>query len=198
MPFWEYLSHLFSGGRSFCITSCREPAISLHSHHVSLVHWTTHLLPVMRDPGSIPRGVLIWNWYSTICIVLLHWWPWRDWLLWSRLRRASSWSITGPMCRQSDNPTWSHTALLFLFHARCRFSYRLHNQHSLLLEKSPVESLHSQHHVTLVQWTTRLLPVMRDSGSIPSGVLMWNRDSLELPSPLLILPEDDSNTGIIM
>ncbi len=37
---------------------CAEPAISLHSHHVSLVQWTTHLLPVMRDPGSIPRGYL--------------------------------------------------------------------------------------------------------------------------------------------
>jgi hypothetical protein len=36
---------------------CGEPAISLHSHHVSLVQWTTCLLPVMRDPGSIPRGV---------------------------------------------------------------------------------------------------------------------------------------------
>ncbi len=31
---------------------CGEPAISLHSHHVSLVQWTTCLLPVTRDPGS--------------------------------------------------------------------------------------------------------------------------------------------------
>jgi hypothetical protein len=38
---------------------CGEPAISRHSHHVSLVQLTTHLLPVMRDPGSIPRGVLV-------------------------------------------------------------------------------------------------------------------------------------------
>ncbi len=37
---------------------CGEPAISLHSHHVSLVQWTTRLLPVMRDPGSIPGGYL--------------------------------------------------------------------------------------------------------------------------------------------
>ncbi len=36
---------------------CGEPAISLHSHHVSLVQWTTRLLPVTRDPGSNPRGV---------------------------------------------------------------------------------------------------------------------------------------------
>ncbi len=33
---------------------CVEPAISLHSHHVSLVQWTTCLLPVTRDPGSNP------------------------------------------------------------------------------------------------------------------------------------------------
>jgi hypothetical protein len=35
---------------------CVEPAISLHSHHVSLVQWTTYLLPVTRDPGSNPLG----------------------------------------------------------------------------------------------------------------------------------------------
>jgi hypothetical protein len=35
---------------------CGEPAISLHSHHVSLVQWTTRLLPVTRDPGSNPQG----------------------------------------------------------------------------------------------------------------------------------------------
>ncbi len=28
---------------------CGKPEISLHSYHVSLVQWTTHLLPVMRD-----------------------------------------------------------------------------------------------------------------------------------------------------
>jgi hypothetical protein len=27
-------------------------------HTQALVQWSTHLLPVMRDPGSIPRGVL--------------------------------------------------------------------------------------------------------------------------------------------
>ncbi len=35
---------------------CGDPAISLNSHHVSLVQLTTRLLPVMRDPGSIPQG----------------------------------------------------------------------------------------------------------------------------------------------
>jgi hypothetical protein len=33
-----------------------EPVISLHSYTVPLVQWPTCLLPVMRDPGSIPRG----------------------------------------------------------------------------------------------------------------------------------------------
>ncbi len=35
---------------------CGESAISLHSHHISLVQWTTCLLPVTRDPGSNPQG----------------------------------------------------------------------------------------------------------------------------------------------
>ncbi len=37
-------------------TMCGELAISLHSHHVSLVQWTTRLLRVTRDPGSKPQG----------------------------------------------------------------------------------------------------------------------------------------------
>ncbi len=35
---------------------CEEPAISFHSHHVSLVQWTNPLLPVTRDLGSNPLG----------------------------------------------------------------------------------------------------------------------------------------------
>jgi hypothetical protein len=38
---------------------CGEPAISLHSYHVSLVLWITRLLPVMRDLGSITREILL-------------------------------------------------------------------------------------------------------------------------------------------
>jgi hypothetical protein len=38
------------------VKACGEPAISLHSHHVSLVQWTNPLLPVTRDPGSNPQG----------------------------------------------------------------------------------------------------------------------------------------------
>jgi hypothetical protein len=52
-----------------------EPAISLYSHHVPLVQWTTRLLPVLRDPISIPRGVLMWNRDSPVSIASLHWYP---------------------------------------------------------------------------------------------------------------------------
>jgi hypothetical protein len=51
--------------------ACGEPAISLHSYTVPLVQWSTRLLPVMRDPGSNPRGVLIWNRDSPVSVVWL-------------------------------------------------------------------------------------------------------------------------------
>jgi hypothetical protein len=146
---------------------CGEPAISLHSHHVSLVQWTACLLPVMRDLGSIPAEYLC----ETGILLLLHWRLWHDWSFWSRLRQAS---FTRLSCRQCDNPTWSHTALLSWFHARCRSSFRPHNRHSRLMGGEPCGepaiSLHS-YLVSLVQWTTRFLPVMRDLGSIPRGYL---------------------------
>jgi hypothetical protein len=43
----------------FCSTPlavCGEPAISHDSNHVSLVQWTTCLLPFTRDSGSNPLG----------------------------------------------------------------------------------------------------------------------------------------------
>ncbi len=46
--------------------ACGEPAISLLSHHVSLVLWTTRLLPVMSVPDRrsriIPEVVLVGRW----------------------------------------------------------------------------------------------------------------------------------------
>jgi hypothetical protein len=122
---------------------CGEPAISLHSYTVPLGHWSTRLLPVMRDPGLIPRGVLMWNGDSPVSMVSLHWWPWRDWSLWPCLKRALSQTVTRSLCRQCDNPTWSHTALLSWFHACCRSSFRLTNRHSQLLGGRPLESLQS-------------------------------------------------------
>ncbi len=141
---------------------------------ITMSHWFSGLpvcFPSQGTPVQIPWGVLKWNQDSPVSVVSLHWWPQRDWsFLWPRLRRASSRSITRPSCRQCDNPTWSHTAFLSQFHARCRSPFRLHNQQSQLLGRTPVESLHS-HHVSLVQWTACLLPVTRFPGSNPLGGL---------------------------
>ncbi len=140
-------------------------------------HWS-HLscglpvcFPSQGTQVQIPRGVLMWNRDSPVSVVSLHWWPRHDWSSWPCLRRASSQTITRPSCRQCDNPSWSHTAFLSRFHARCRSPFQLHNRRSWLLGGSPVESLQSlhSHHVSLVQWTTCLLPVTRNPGSNHQG-----------------------------
>jgi hypothetical protein len=38
---------------------CGEPVISLDSYTVPLVQCSTRLLPIMRDPGSMPRGTYV-------------------------------------------------------------------------------------------------------------------------------------------
>ncbi len=160
-------------------TYCGEPTISLHSYTVPLVKWSTRLLPVMRDPGLIPRGVLMWNWDSPVSVVSLHWWPWCDWSVWPRLRQASSLTVTRPSSRQCDNPTWSPTALLSWFHASCRSSFWFHNWHSWLLGGSPLKSpqslwIHTQFHFSSgPQFASR----HERPGFNPRGVLMWNQDS---------------------
>ncbi len=50
---------------------CGEPPISHDSHHVSLVQWTTCLLPVTRDSSSNPLGGLLWNRDSPVSDVSL-------------------------------------------------------------------------------------------------------------------------------
>ncbi len=160
---------------------CGEPALSLHSHHVSLVQWTNPLLPVTRDLGSKPLRGLMWNRDSPVSVVSLHWWPWCDRSsLQPRLRRASSQTVTRPSCQQCDNPTWSHTA----FQSPVSRSLQVLLPASQPTESAaggepcgePAISLHS-HHVSLVQWTNPMLPITRDLGSKPLGGLMWNRDS---------------------
>ncbi len=126
-------------------SGCGEPAISLHSHHVSLVQWTTRLLPIMRGPGSIPGGVLMWNRDSPVSVVLLHLWPQRDWSLWPHTRP----------CWQCDNPTWSLTALLSRFPAHCRSSFRLQTD-IVGCWGTPVESLQSHCIHTMSQWSSGL------------------------------------------
>ncbi len=171
---------------------CGEPAILVYSYTVPLVQWSTCLLPATRDPGSIPRGVFMRNRDSPFSLVLLHWWPQRDWSLWPHLRRASSQTVTRLSCRQCNNPNWSHTALLSQFHARCRSSFRLHNRHSRLLGGmpcgEPAISLHS-YTVPLVQWSTRLLPQEGPGFNHQGGTY------LKLGILLLALPRYISSCG---
>jgi hypothetical protein len=99
----------------------------LQSHCIhTMSHWSSVLYYPFASrhegPGFNPREVLTWNRDSPISVVLLHWWPRRQWSLWPRLRRALSQTVTKPLCRHCDNPTWSYTALLSPFHARCRSS----------------------------------------------------------------------------
>jgi hypothetical protein len=78
-------------------------------------HWSSGppvCFPSQGTQVQIPWVVLMWNRDSPVSIVSLIWWPWRDWSLWPRQRRASSWTVTGPSCQRCDNPTWSHTAFL--------------------------------------------------------------------------------------
>ncbi len=57
------------GGRLLGGEPCGEPAISLHSPHVSLVQWTTRL---QGTQIQIPWGVPLWNRNSPVSIVSLH------------------------------------------------------------------------------------------------------------------------------
>ncbi len=157
---------MYSNGN---LAACGEPAISLYSHHVSLVQWTTRLLPITRNPGSNPLGgylcetgilLLALSRYIGDPDVIDH-----HGLVWGGLRPKPS---LGPCADNVIIP-------LDLTHACCGSPFRLHNRRSRLLGGSPVEILQSHsiltmsHHVSLVQWTNPLLPVTRDLGSNPLG-----------------------------
>ncbi len=117
-------------------------------------HWSSGspvCFPSWMTRVQSPGWLLVWNRDSPVSVVSLHWWPQCDWSLWPRLRRASSRTVTRPSYRQCDNPTWSHTALLFWFHVSCRSSFRPHNQHSRLLGGhcgEPAISMHPLHSST--------------------------------------------------
>ncbi len=131
---------------------------SLQSHCIhTQFHWSSGspvCFPSWGTQVQIPRGVIMWNQDSPDSVVSLHWWPWRDWSLWPRLRRASSRTATRPSCQQCDNPTWSHTDLLFRFHVHCRSSCWLHNWNSWLQGGSPVEGLRSHCIHTQFHWSS--------------------------------------------
>jgi hypothetical protein len=118
-----------------------------------------------EGPGFNPRGgggVLMWNWDFPVSNVLLHWWPRCDWSLWPCLRQASSQTVTRPSCRQLFCPGFTLTAGppsgFTTYKVRCW------------------GETCGELAISLVQWVTCLLPVVRDLGSTPSGVHMWNWD----------------------
>jgi hypothetical protein len=156
-----------------------EPAISPHSYTVLLVQWSTRLLPIMRDPCSIPRGVLMWSRDSPVSIVSLHWWPRCDWSLWPCLRRASDQTVTRPSCRQCNNSNWSHTGLLSWFHACCRSPFWLHNRHCRLLGGALWRAcnltafIHSSTGTVVHPFASH----HKGTRFNPQGVLTWNGDS---------------------
>jgi hypothetical protein len=99
-------------------------------------------------------------------------------LVWGGLHPKT---ITRPSHWLCDNPTWSHTAFLSRFHARCRSPFRLHNRRSWLLGGSLVESLQSHYILTMSHWSSEqpvCFPSQGTQVQIPWGVLVWNRDSL--------------------
>ncbi len=152
-------------------------------HILTMSHWSSGLPVCFPSQGTqvqIPRGVLMWNRDSPVSIVSLYWWPRRDWsFLWPGLRQASSRTITRPSCRQCDNPTWSHTALLSQFHACCRSPFQLHNRRSRLLgvalwKACNLTSFFYSH------WFSGLPVCFLSQGTrvqIPRGILKWNQDS---------------------
>ncbi len=122
-----------------------------------MVQWSTRLLPVMRDLGSIPRGVVKWNRDSPVSVVSLHWWPGHEWSLWPCLRWASS-RTPQPSLGLHANKVIIPLDLTQLFcpgfYALCRSSFRLQNRHSRLLGGSPVESLQSHCICTQYHWSS--------------------------------------------
>ncbi len=167
-----------SGCSPVCIF-CRGPAISLHSYHVSLVQWTTCLLPVMRDPGSNPQGVLVWNRDSPVNFVSLH-----------CPSVGASRGSAPTMCKPTALSTFSgcsgyiqcvsrrdrldHIALLSRFHACCWSSFQLQNRQNQLLGggESPVQSLQSHFIITMSHQSSELPICFQSWGTqvpIPGG-----------------------------
>jgi hypothetical protein len=120
-------------------------------------HWSSGLpicFPVMRDLGSYPLGVLMWNWDSPVSLsryigdpdLIDH-----CGLVWGGLRPEPS---LGP-CADNVIIPLDLTALLSQFHPCCRSSFWLHN-HKSAAGGSPVEILQSHCIHTMSHWSSGL------------------------------------------
>jgi hypothetical protein len=157
---------------------CVEPAISLHLYTVPLVQWSTRLLPVKRDTGSIPRKVLMWNRNSPVSVVTLHWWPWHDLSLCLLLGRNRP-----KLGRRADNVIIP-LDLTQLFCPGFTLAGGPHFGFTTDIVgcwgRSPMESLQSHCIHTQFHWSSGppfCFPSWGTRVQSPGGVLMWNRDS---------------------
>ncbi len=117
-----------------------------------------------------PGGVLMWNRDSPVSVVSLHWWPPRDWS--STGLRSQQLSL-GP---RADNVTvpldlTQLSCPSFLLAAGLPSGFTTDGVGCWGGGEPCGEPAisHDSHHVSLVQWTTCLLPATRDSGSNPLG-----------------------------
>jgi hypothetical protein len=150
----------------------------------------------MRDPGSNPQGVPLWNWnFSCYCCIATLVTPtWFDnWLCHPSVgaslgsapitcKPADLSPFSGCFTRFRANNVWagliSHSSSI-QFHACCRSSFQLHIRNSRLLGGSPVESLQSRFIHTMSHWSSGLPVCFLSWGTwvqIPRGILKWNRD----------------------
>ncbi len=140
---------------------------------LTMSHWSsglTCLLPATRVTGSNPQGDLSETGFLLLALTRYIGDP--DVI--DHQQGFAPPTVTRPSCRQCDSPTWSHTAFLSPFHARCRSPFWLHNRRSQLLGGSPVKSLQSHIILTMSHWSsglTCLLPATRVTGSNPLGDL---------------------------
>jgi hypothetical protein len=156
---------------------------SLQSHCIhTQFHWSSG--PVVhpftsrhKGPGFNPQEGTLWNRDSPVNDVSLHWWPWHNWSLWPHLRRLRPDSSLG---RHADNVIipLDLTQLFcpgFMLNAGPPSSFTTNIVGCWGGALWRACNLTAFITVPLVQWSTRLLPVMRDPGSIPRGYLCETR-----------------------
>ncbi len=131
-----------------------------------------------EGPRFNSQGILLWNGDFPVSVVSLHWWPRCDWSLRPHLRWALSLhadnviislDLTQLFCTgftlAADSPSGFTTTYSVAVGGGGGDLWRACN-------------LTVPHTAPMVQWSTHLLPMMRDPGSISREILMSNQDSL--------------------
>ncbi len=187
---------MIDGSRSLAQSHCTEVCAteiwnddtveSLQSHMIlTMSHWSsglTCLLPATRVTGSNPLGGLMWNRDSPVSLSRYI----GDPNVIDHQQGFAPPTVTRPSCRQCHSPTWSHTAFLFQFHARCRSPFWLHNRRNRLLGGNCHYHLYSMMQSSTIKLTQLLLLILIQytcTLCIGYSVLIHNLDiSLEGPT----------------